>query len=354
VGIPHNVNTTRLLSYQTAEDAAWANCAPSYTLRLNSTRNEGGGDTSTIELLLVVAALDQGWIVNIPDYEGPKAAYTSGIQAGQATLDSVRAVLSSGLLTGISPDAEYQMWGYSGGALATEWAAELQPLYAPKLNFIGAAFGGVTPSLPSVLNTINKGSSAGLVPTGILGLAQGYLALETWLDQHLIPATASYFRRPLSQCEDEDAQDFSMQDIFPYFDVGEGIFDDPVVERILNATGYMGTHGTPEMPMFIYKAVADEISPIADTDEFVAKMCAQGTRIEYVRDHIGDHGSEAIAGAGNAFNFLKDRFNGVPAASSCNTSTVSDDLFDPGALLALGSAVVDALLALLQLPVGPI
>ena len=31
------------------------------------------------------------------------------------------------------------MLGYSGGSIATEWASELAPSYAPELNIIGAA-----------------------------------------------------------------------------------------------------------------------------------------------------------------------------------------------------------------------
>lgn len=36
------------------------------------------------------------------------------------------------------------MWGYSGGSLASGWAAGLQPNYAPELggNLLGAALGG--------------------------------------------------------------------------------------------------------------------------------------------------------------------------------------------------------------------
>ena len=36
------------------------------------------------------------------------------------------------------------MWGYSGGTVATGWAAALQPTYAKELksNLIGAAMGG--------------------------------------------------------------------------------------------------------------------------------------------------------------------------------------------------------------------
>jgi hypothetical protein len=57
--------------------------------------------------------------VNMPDYECPFAAFTVGVRAGHATLGSVRAVLSSGF--GLVADARYALWGYSGGALASEW-----------------------------------------------------------------------------------------------------------------------------------------------------------------------------------------------------------------------------------------
>lgn len=56
------------------------------------------------------------------------------------------------------------MWGYSGGALASEWAAELHQIYTPELPLIGAAIGGGTPDMCNVINTINKGPFAGLPP----------------------------------------------------------------------------------------------------------------------------------------------------------------------------------------------
>lgn len=69
-------------------------------------------------------------------------------------MDSIRAILSSGL--GLEAScAKYALWGYSGGALASEWAAELQVQYAPELNFAGVALGGLTPNVTSVLLTVN-------------------------------------------------------------------------------------------------------------------------------------------------------------------------------------------------------
>ncbi|KAI5268793.1 secretory lipase-like protein 1 precursor [Aureobasidium subglaciale] len=348
--LPQNANFSRLLSYQTAEDAAWDGCAPSYTVRQYSDSNNGGSLAG--EMLIIIAALNEGYVVSIPDYEGPKSAYTSGIQAGQATLDSVRAALASGSITKISSTAEHQMMGYSGGSLASEWAAELQPSYAPELHFIGTALGGLIPNVQNVLNTINNGLFAGLAATGINGLANGYPQLQAYLDQHLINSTAAAFKKPLTQCLGDDTNQFIFKNIYNFFDNGKDFIDAAVVQNVLNETGIMGRHGTPQMPLFIYKAVADEVSPVADTDALVKQLCSQGARIQYTRDLVGEHVTEAITGSGDALNFIKARFNGVPAATGCKTNTVITDLADAGALAGLSSSLVGALLALLQIPIG--
>ncbi|ESZ97704.1 hypothetical protein SBOR_1891 [Sclerotinia borealis F-4128] len=348
--VPNNANTSRVLSYQSATDAAWADCAPSYTIQLASDPNNE--DSDDVETLLVIAALDQGWIVNLPDYQGLQAAFTSGIQSGQATLDSVRAALSSGNLTSISSQAEYQMWGYSGGSLASEWAAELQPSYAPELNFKGTALGGLVPNVTSVLLSTDKSFFTGLIPAGVIGLANAYPELKVYLDEHLIPSMASDFYEASTQCLADNILTYLGQDMFSYFDNGEAAFTTSVAQKILTATGQMGTHGIPRMPVFIYKAVDDEVSLVGDTDALVAKLCSQGANIEYDRDGHGGHISEAITGAGDAFLFLIDRFNGVPATSGCTTNNVLSDAYSPEAVAALGSTVADALLAILQDSVG--
>ncbi|KAF7869850.1 hypothetical protein EAF04_004634 [Stromatinia cepivora] len=348
--VPNNANVSRVLSFQSATDAAWANCAPSYTIQLVSDSNNGGiGGTET---LLVIAALDQGWIVNLPDYEGPKAAFTSGVQAGRATLDSVRAALSSEDLTSISPQAEYQMWGYSGGSLASEWAAELQPSYAPELSFKGAALGGLVPNVTSVLLSTNKSFFSGLIPAGIIGLTNAYPKFKEFVHKHVLPSKASGFYKASTQCFSNNTSTYLNQDISSYLDQEITSFLTGYPKEILDITGQMGVYGTPKMPIFLYKAIQDEVSVIGDTDSVVNKLCSQGANIEYVRDMLGEHGSEAITGAGDAFLFLIDRFNGVSAKSGCTTSNVMTTL-NPRAIKEMGTMVADALLAILQVPVGP-
>ncbi|KAH7311068.1 secretory lipase-like protein 1 precursor [Rhexocercosporidium sp. MPI-PUGE-AT-0058] len=349
--IPNKGNSSRLLSYQFAEDAAWANCAPSYTIRLGSNPKNFG--SNGVETLFIIAALNRRWIVNLPDYQGLQSAFTSGIQAGQATLDSVRAALASGSLTGVSPEAEYQMWGYSGGSIASEWAAELQPSYAPELNFKGVAIGGVVPNITAVLKAVNKSLFAGLVPAGILGLANAYPDLKAYIDQHLIPSKAQDFKKARTQCLGSSIVTFAGQDMYSYFDTGAAVVNSPIPQSVMTMTGLMGTHGTPKMPIYAYQAVADEVAPIKYTDALVTELCSQGAQIEYIRDALSGHATQEIIGSGDAFKFLIDRFDGVASAPGCRTKTVLSATIDGDGVAELGEIVVGALLAILQRPVAP-
>ncbi|KJZ73170.1 hypothetical protein HIM_07367 [Hirsutella minnesotensis 3608] len=186
--IPHNADMNKVLSYQFMEDSADIECAPSYVLQQSSFP---GGPlspaASQIEFLLAQAALDRGWVVIMPDFQGPKAAFLANALAGHSVLDGIRAATRSTELTGISQNATVALWGYSGGSLAAGWAAELQPTYAPDVRIAGAALGGTVPNIPNVITASNKSLFAGLLPAGILGLAHQYPEIADLLKQHLLP-----------------------------------------------------------------------------------------------------------------------------------------------------------------------
>ncbi|WP_253813695.1 lipase family protein [Nocardia amikacinitolerans] len=75
----------------------------------------------------------------VPDHQGPRQAYAAGLMAGHAVLDSVRAAVRTPHL-GLHHAAPTIVTGYSGGAIASGWAAQLAPKYALELNLVGAAF----------------------------------------------------------------------------------------------------------------------------------------------------------------------------------------------------------------------
>ncbi|KAI5959849.1 uncharacterized protein KGF55_005081 [Candida pseudojiufengensis] len=121
---PFNADPKKLVSYQTFEDSISPDCAPSYAIQFKSNIKTF---TTQFEMFNINILLKQGYYVVIPDYQGPDASYTAGKQSGYAVLNSIIATLDSGKFTGINPKARTIMWGYSGGSLASGWAAMLQP-----------------------------------------------------------------------------------------------------------------------------------------------------------------------------------------------------------------------------------
>jgi len=304
-----------VLSYQTHYDSADLNASPSFSLYQGAPED-------------IAEALGRGWYVAVPDYEGPLASFTAGVMSGHATIDSIRAIASaSGLLeTGISRDARYAMWGYSGGALASEWAAELLPDYAPELrtSVAGAALGGLTPNVTSVLQATNKGLAAGLIPPSILGAISQFPDVEEFvLSQLRTEGTynAAAFLATRNYSLSESILAFLNQDISQYFmQPNFALLDNAEVQAMIQADGIMGTHGVPTMPLFVYKAIKDEVSPVRDTDELVDSLCRAGANITYERNEVGGHSAEEANGQARAFAWLADilRKQPEPTPGACN------------------------------------
>lgn len=348
--VPHNADNTKLLSFQAAEDAANPNCAPSYAFQLDSaTDDELGLIMPQAELVLIIAALDKGWVVTVPDHFGPNATFLANNLSGHVVLDNIRAALRSSAFSGISPKATITLWGYSGGSLASGLAAELRASYAPELNIAGAALGGTVPKIMPVFNTVNKGIYAGLLPAGMQGLSNEYPAIEKILYDHLVPAKKADFVKTKNLCIVEDLLTYSFQDFYRYI-TDANMLKDPEVTRVLGENA-MGQH-VPDIPLFVYKSTNDDVSPVGDTDALVSGYCAAGGKVEYYRDELSNHATMAVIGVPNALLWLKDRMNGVPARAGCKTQTALTGLLDPRTLAVLGIDLIKVLLALLSAPVG--
>lgn len=297
-----------LLSYQIAYDSADVDASPSYALFSRS------DIITTTAVSRFTTALASGWYVNVPDYEGPLASFGAGVQSGHATLDSVRAVLSTGF--GLASDARYAMWGYSGGALASGWAAELQVQYAPELDFAGAALGGLPSNATSALLVVNGQPAAGLIPSALLGLTSQYPQARDFLIGQL-HKTGRYNATTFLMAEHmtllQSAVTFADKNVFGYFVDGTAILEAPIVQTILNRDGILGYHGVPQMPIFAYKAIKDEIALTSITDALMARYCAEGANILYHRNTVGGHAAESVNEDSVAFEWLSTVLAGTYA-----------------------------------------
>lgn len=307
----------KLLSYGIPYDSASVDASPSYSLYT------GGGAFGTGE---ISTALGRGWAVVTADYEGPSASFTAGVISGHATLDSVRAIFNYADFEIYEEATTYALWGYSGGALAGEWASELQSGYAPELNFAGGALGGLTPNVSSVLLTINGGIYAGLAPSGILGLSSQFPELESFVQSQLHESgayNASQFNAARNYTLVQAIGAYAGQNLSLYFTDGINALQAPISQQVIASDGIMGTHGVPQFPLFVYKAIGDDISVIADSDALINTYCKQGATIDYQRNTIGNHATELNNGRARALAFLDSVFGDTYSASGCQISNVT-------------------------------
>lgn len=127
-------------------------------------------------------------------------------------------------------------------------------------------------------------------------------------------------KRVKQECAAEAIGSLVFQDVAGFADDPNIFFTNPVAVQILSENN-MG-HSTPDIPLFIYKFINDEVSPIADTDALVDFYCKSGATLEYQRDLLSEHGALAVTAAAKVFSFLIDAMNGQLKLQGCKTSTV--------------------------------
>ncbi|KAL5610604.1 hypothetical protein FOBRF1_006721 [Fusarium oxysporum] len=303
-------NQSAVLSIQVPYDSADVDASPSYAVYAPD-----GGAKPFREVFN--DALGLGVFTNVPDYEGPLASFTAGVISGHATLDSIRAVLSLG--HGLnSVDPRVALWGYSGGALASEWASELAVQYAPDLQgkVLGAAIGGLTPNVTAVLDAISGKDSAGLAPSSILGLTSQYPDVRKYVVSQLKTHgknNKTAFLAAVNYTLAEAGAAFADVDIFDFFKTGGKLFRDPRLLHVINRDGIMGYHGVPQWPIFAYQGIKDEISPIQNTDKLIERYCAVGANILYQRNTVGTHADNSFLNAPDAIDWLTTVLRGAYA-----------------------------------------
>jgi hypothetical protein len=296
---------TRLFSYQTSYDALGAQCDPSYTLEAG-TEGETGfiGDN--------VAA---GYTVVLADYEGEDAAYGAGQQSGHETLDAIRAAERwLGVPVASTPVG---MLGYSGGAVATEFASELAPTYAPHLDIVGVAEGGIPVDLFHELAYIDNPDSSwtGQIPSYLDGLARGFDISD--LDKYFTPQGIAAANADQTQCSGtftglttEQLFKLEYQDIekIPVF---VRIFDDLIMSRA----------GTPRGPLFIGNGLSDStgdgVTVTKDVQELAYTYCHRGVPVKLHIYHGLNHSQAGTSFFEQAQAFLAQRFENRPFQNGC-------------------------------------
>jgi secretory lipase len=295
------VHGRKLVSYQTAYDGLDADCAPSYGFAT-------GINPPAYEEAAILPLLLAGYTVVSADYEGPHYQWAAGLNSGHGVLDGIRAAQE---LTGLGADTPTALWGYSGGALASQWANELTATYAPELNIVGVAAGGVPADIEAIARAIDGTALSGVYFGATVGLSRAYPEID--LDTLLNDKGKAAFETLGHQCIAEFSLQFAFQHMRDYVTVPE-LLDVPEVQQVI-AENTMGQR-VPAAPTYIYQGTNDELAITPPVDHLVQTYCGMGAKVQYVKIP-GEHITTAGTGVPGALAYVNSRLAGRPAPSSC-------------------------------------
>ncbi|PLB33712.1 LIP-domain-containing protein [Aspergillus candidus] len=345
---PHNAKPDRFISFHTAYDSSAVSCQPSYQYQLGSPQTDL---ILSLEMIVIQIYLLLGYVVASPDYEGPDAAFGPGRLEGTGVLDGIRAVGHHHAALGLdSATPPVVGVGYSGGAIATGWAAGLQPAYAPELDIRGWVAGGTPANLTGTLVFIDGTAFSGFIPAAIVGLNQpsAYGArLQPVLDEIVTDAGRSILDTASTQCAPAALVSFFGRSLFdPEIQtMGPEILHEPTVSDILKANT-MGANSseTPTAPVFLYHATDDEIIPYSNATTLRDAWCTDGADVHFTTFASGGHATTEVIGLPRVLKFVEAAFEGKTAKGCAMDEELSDKL-EP---LALGVSLEPVLVKLLH------
>ncbi len=312
-----------LLSYQCAIDAMSSRCFPSYALRR---RAKALGSLTQFELLLITAAVAEGWAVSIPDHEGPRGLWGTPYEPGYRVLDGIRAALQSERI-GLSPEAPIGLWGYSGGGLATAWAAEMCGGYAPELDIVGAVLGSPVGDLGHTFRRLNGTLLAGLPAMVVAALTHSYPDLDRVINEHTNAEGRALLDRLEKMTTAGAVIKMAGKDMGDFLDEPlEQILSTPEVSHVFDDIKLGAV--VPAPPVLIVQAVHDYLIDVHDIDALAEAYSAGGAKVTYHRDAFNEHICLHPLSAPMTLRWLTDRFARRPL-SEHTTRTKWPTMFNP-------------------------
>lgn len=291
----------QVLAYQPAIDSLGAKCNPSFTLQNGNEK----------EAALIGQGLNRGLTVVVPDHEGPRHAFAAGPMAAHAVLDSIRGTLASPEAQLDGAATKVAMMGYSGGAIATGWAAQLQPDYAPELNVVGVASGGTPADLEAAEGSMDGTlDGGGLFVGAAIGVTREYPELLTLLNDKGLARAEQIKDQCLYQLVTH-----AFDSVKKYSDSPDPMRE-PVAQAVLNELK-MGGDLAPTAPYYLWHSTRDQLIPFRVAPALRDDWCSQGTQVKLVTDGISEHITGAFKYASPALTWLSERFAGKPVTGAC-------------------------------------
>jgi fermentation-respiration switch protein FrsA (DUF1100 family) len=290
-----------VMDYSMAEDSLGAHCAPSIEL---SQGKAGERDFAQY-------ALKKGYAFLTTDHEGPNGAYAAGRLAGQAVLDGIRGAKQFAP-SGVTDSSPIIVAGYSGGAIAAGWAAQLAPTYAPDVQLKGAIIGGTPADMQKVATQMNGSIGSSYFIAAALGVAREYPELYGKLNA-LGRQTARDFK---DHCK-QDLTNLGLLSIPLEFLTSIDVLRQPDVQAIFKDVS-LGAQ-TPRIPVYMWHGQVDTFMPLDGAKALSQTWCKAGAKVSFT-SVFGGHAVGEMTGRADALtqatNFLEG--DGQLIKPACN------------------------------------
>lgn len=260
--------------------------------------------------------LEQGWIVVATDYVG---LGTPGPNQYLIAESEVRDVVNSVRAVRSIPEAQtsnrYVTFGHSQGGHASIWTGHLGPEYAPELDLVGVAAAAPALDLQDI-------ASAQWDTT--VGWVIGADLIEAWpsyypdlpIDSILSTAGRDSAERLAVECVNESGLEALVREKFNEQFFAQDPLDNAQWSRALEDQ-------TPppmpaSMPVFIAQGTADQVVLPWPNAIVTKEWCDAGSTLSVLWMGGVDHQDAAHVGGPTAFQWISQRFAGIPAESTCS------------------------------------
>lgn len=281
----------------------------------------------------MAALLNAGYAVAATDgqgyMDGQVHPYASGTEAGHAALDMARAA-SRVPGSGVSPDARVGVWGYSEGGSGSLWAAQLARSYAPELNVVGAASGGIPADLKQVAGNLDGQFFAGFLIDAFIGLSithpdmpfdevlndSGHKAVK---DAESLCALGTVSRFAGARVEQYTKDGLTLDQLYALHAPDGTTWGDAVEANKLGVgIGTPGSGARYEIgfPVLQYRGLADEVIPAGMANSTRRAYCSAGITTQWT-PYVGDHLTGDPQSVGDVVGWLGDRFDGKTTKGNC-------------------------------------
>ncbi|MGB2758238.1 MAG: lipase family protein [Acidimicrobiia bacterium] len=263
-------------------------------------------------------ALDAGYVVAATDYIGLGTqgvhTYLKTDDLGRATIDMVRAAHRENVFA--KTRSQWIAFGHSEGGQAVLAADAMVPTYAKGLEYLG----GISAS-PSVF--LEKVAAAGLsIPDrGYIGLLlEARAVTDPRVDPGTILGPKALERRSLLTrgCWEDAVPGFSDMTFSEFI-------SDPEIGALLTESAAPWVKVDPTQgtgPLMIVNGTEDESAIFALTEQWVQEHCDAGFVTTFYPVTGSRHDEVLAKTATEVTQFLKDRREGVPPPTSCQTITI--------------------------------